>query len=445
MAYGRAGSALVLGFSVLAGCAQDISLNAPGRRAGDTSGKLPGDTTGSDTTGTDTTTVQRATLTLIVSVAPADSALAAEVGSPGRVLDKALVTIWRGTSQPRFDTTDATGTAAFADVLPGTYTASAVRILTPEETAVFGPADQDVNAFGGGAVIAVAAPTSSARLDVAAGRRGSLVISENFAAEPYAPDGQYYYYYFGHYVELYNNADTAIQLNGIVIGRGQSWFRDFGPPRTCTEMERWRNDPDGIWTRFFDAFPPRVLAPGAAVVVATDAIDHGAVVPGMPNLAGADFEFIGSNDVDNPAVPNMIRSGLAEWDAPVLGHGFRTPGDGALFVALPVTVSELLRDNLPVQDPTYVRIPREKVLDVFTTSETPALEAAATAQGYPLCAQLVHQNFDRGYASLYDPLELTSMKRRVLARLPDGRIILLRTRTSRIDFETGAPSPGVVP
>jgi hypothetical protein len=291
----------------------------------------------------------------------------------------------------------------------------------------------------------VTAPSASARVEAAAGRRGSLVISENFAAEPYAPDGQYYYYYFGHYVELYNNADTAIQLSGIVIGRGQSWFRDFSPPRTCAEMERWRNDPDGIWTKFFDAFPPRLLAPGATVVVATDAIDHSSIVPGMPNLTEADFEFIGSNDVDNPGVPNMIRSGLAEWDAGLLGHGFRTPRDGVLFVALPVTVSELVRDNLPVQDPPYVRIPREKVLDVFSTGETGALEAANTAQGWPLCAQLVHENFDRGYASLYDSQQLTSMKRRVLARLPDGRSVLLRTRTSEIDFETGAPSPGTIP
>jgi hypothetical protein len=196
---------------------------------------------------------------------------------------------------------------------------------------------------------------------------------------------------------------------------------------------------------FLFASPPLLGGRVAPVVVAPHAIDHGAIVAGMPNLAGADFEFIGSNDVDNPGVPNMIRSGLGEWSASVFGHGFITPPDGALFVALPVTVSELVQDNLPVQDPPHVRIPREKLLDVFTTSETPALEAALTAQGYPLCEQIVHQNHDRGYASLYDAKALTSMKRRVLARLPDGRILLLRTRTSRVDFETGAPSPGSVP
>jgi len=443
-AYLRHGRGWLLGLAVLAGCAQDVSVNAPGQRPTGTPGELPSDSTGSDTTGTDTTTVQRATLTLTVSVAPADSALAAAVGSAGGVLENALVTIWRTTGQPRFDTTDAAGTTTFADLLEGTYNASAVRLLTPEETAGFGPADQDVNAFGGGALIAVTAPSASARVEAAAGRRGSLVISENFAAEPWAPSGLYNYYYFAHYVELYNNADTAIQLGGIVIGRGQPWFRDYST-MTCDVNGTWRNDPDGIWTKFFDAFPPRLLAPGATVVVATDAIDHGAIVAGMPDLTGADFEFIGSNDVDNPGVPNMILSGLREWSASVFGHGFITPGDGALFVALPVTVSELVQDDLPVQDPPHVRIPRDKLLDVFSTGETGALEAANTAQGWPLCAQIVHENFDRGYASLYDSQQLTSMKRRVLARLPDGRSVLLRTRTSEIDFETGAPSPGTVP
>jgi hypothetical protein len=440
----RGRCALLFTLAVQAGCAQDISLNAPGRTPGDTSST---DTTGTDTTGTDTTTVQRATLTLTVTVPASDSALAALVGSPGAVLRAAFVTIRRtGTGQPSLvDTTDAAGTAAFGNLLPGSYNVSAVRLLTPEETAGFDPADQDVNAFGGATLVTVTAPATTAAVAAGAGRRGSLVISESFAAEPWAPSGIYNYYYFGHYVELYNNADTAIQLGGKVIGRGISWFSNYTSPRSCAEMEQWRNDPDGIWARFFDAFPPRLLAPGATVVVATDAIDHGAIVPGMPNLTGADFEFIGSNDVDNPAVPNMIHSGLAEWAASVFGHGLITPGDGILFVAESLTVSALPRDNLPVQDPPFVRIPREKILDVFTTSQTPALEAENTAAGYPLCPQLVHDKFDQGYAPLNAAGDLTSMKRRVAAQLPDGRIILLRTRTSRNDFDIGPRSPGWVP
>lgn len=430
---------VLLALAGLTACAQDIALNTPARSVDDT--------TGTDTTGTDTTTVQRATLTLTVTVPPADSALAAAVGSPGGVLRDAFITIRRsGSGQPSlFDTTDAAGTAAFAALLPGSYSVSVARLLTPEETAGFDPADQDVTAFGGAAQVSVAAPASAGRVDAVAGRRGSLVISESFAAEPWAPSGIYNDYYFAHYVELYNNADTAIQLRGKVIGRGISWFRDYPNGLNCAEGEQWRNDPDGIWTRYFDAFPSMLLAPGAAVVVATDAIDHGAIVAGMPNLTTVNFEFIGSNDVDNPAVPNMIRSGLAEWAASVLGHGLITPGDGILFVADSVAVSKLPREDLPVQNPEYVRIPRDKVLDVFTTTKTPALEAATSIAFGPICAQLVHENFDRGYASLYDGRELTSMTRLVMTTLPDGRRLLLRTRTSRNDFVTGPRSPGWVP
>jgi hypothetical protein len=209
-------------------------------------------------------------------------------------------------------------------------------------------------------------------------------------------------------------------------------------------MEQWRNDPDGIWSRTFDAFPtfPALfLAPGATVLVATDAIDHSAIVPEMQNLTHANYEFIGSTDVDNPGVRNMLRSGLGEW-APPLGHGLMF-SNAITFVAESLTVAVLATDDLPVQSPRYVRIPREKILDVFTTGNTPELEAASP---FPLCAQIVHQNFDRQYANLEDTRDpQRSMRRRVFATLPNGRVILLRTRSSRNDFEAAPPSPGFVP
>jgi hypothetical protein len=321
------------------------------------------------------------------------------------------------------------------------------RLLTPQETAGFAPEDQDVNAFGGGGVVTVSAPETAVHVEAAAGRRGSLVISEVFAAEPLHSGGIGFFYYFGQFIELYNNADTAVPLAGKVIGRGMAWWRDYSTS-TCDAMEQWRNDPDGIWSRTFDAFPtfPALfLAPGATVLVATDAIDHSAIVPEMQNLTHANYEFIGSNDVDNPNVPNMVRSGLAEWGASLLGHGFALNGGfGILFVAESLTVGALPRDNLPIlADPEYARIPREKILDIFTTGKTPEVEAA---DPFPLCAQIVHQNFDRGFANLEDTRDpQRSMRRRVFATLPNGRVILLRTRSSRNDFEAAQPTPGSVP
>jgi hypothetical protein len=70
----------------------------------------------------------------------------------------------------------------------------------------------------------------------------------------------------------------------------------------------------------------------------------------------------------------------------------------------------------------------------------------AAPMPFPLCPQLAHSNFDRQYANLYDNRETQrSMKRRVFATLPSGRVILLRTRSSRNDFELGPRSPGSLP
>jgi hypothetical protein len=429
-----AGAVLAL---VLSGCAYDVSVNALGVT----------DTTGTDGGGT----VQRATLTVTARVSGPDSALAVLVGSPSGVLRAAAVTIQRQGSAGSVvsDTTDAVGQAAFPALLPGSYVVSVVRLLAPAEIAQLDSADRDVNAFGGGAVVTVAAPATDAPVAVAAGRRGALVISEMFSPRPYETTVQYNEYDYGQFIELYNNADTTIYLDGKIIGRGISWYRDFPPPgNSCVDMERWRNDPDGIWMRYLDAFPGTgrqyPLAPGQAVVVATDAIDHRTILPDFLDLSGADFEFEGPTDVDNPAVPNMVDLSLG-----VFGGGYFTHGlwfdEGAYVLADAVDVAALPHDNLPVVSPEYLRMPAASLLDVFTTGKIPAGEAEAAASGWPLCPQIVNTRFDRQYANLYDRQVLRSMRRRVFGRLPDGRVILMRTRSSANDFELAAPTPGVVP
>jgi hypothetical protein len=376
-----------------------------------------------------------------------DSALAAAVGSPGGLLRNAFVTLQAPTAAFRAsDTTDDVGQVVFTNLLPGPYQVSVARLLGPGEIAALPPGDQDVNAFGGGAGVSVQAPTTAAQVEAAAGRRGSLVISEVYNAAPYFPNGSFYFYLYGMYVELYNNSDTTISLTGKIIGRSQSLFRNYSPPKTCPETQQWRNDPDGIWARYFDAFPDATIAPGQTILVATDAIDHSAIVPGMPNLTVAGFEFIGSPDADNPAVRNMVASGLGEFGAGLLGHGWSLYGElGVLFVADSVTVGALPVANLPTNPPDWVRVPREKILDVFSSATVPELEANSEANGFPLCPEITHTNFDRQSANLLDDRDPNrTIRRRVFATLPNGRVILLRTRSSRNDFEVATPSPGWV-
>ena len=384
--------------------------------------------------------VQRATLTVTVTVSGEDQVLAELIGSTGGVLRDAEVVVERleSTEGPQTATTDAAGKVQFEELLTGDYSISVIRVLAPGELAQFPSEDTDVNAFGGGRRAEVSAPSTEVMLEAVAGRRGSLVISEVYITHPE-------HYTLGDFIEVYNNSDTVIHLAGKVIFLAMVWLRDYPSPRSCAEMETWREDPEGIWTRWIYAFPTSgnvCLNPGEAVVVATDAIDHGDFYPGLLDLSDADFEFMGPSDVDNPRVPNMVTQG-DHWDPGLHGHGLYFNGlEKVLAVANPVDVGSLPIDYLPVVTPRFWRIPAEKILDVLTASPTPELEAAHFQDA--LCARFVHERFDRQYAALIDPDALNGIQRRVFTTLPDGRKILLRTRTSARDFLAGAPSPGFI-
>jgi len=387
--------------------------------------------------------VQRATLTVTVTVSGEDQVLADLIGSTGGVLRDAEVVVERvgSTEGPQTATTDAAGSVEFEELLAGDYSISVIRVLTPEEVAQFPSEDADVNAFGGGRRADVSAPSAEVTLEAVAGRRGSLVISELYVAYVQGTSGSYF---TGDFIELYNNSDTTIYLAGKVIFLGIVWLQDFQNERGCPEMEKWREDPDGIWTRWVYAFPRTgnvYLDPGEAVVVATDAIDHTAFYPQLLDLSDADFEFMGPSDVDNPRVPNMITQG-DHWSASLHGHGlFIDWPPKIIAVADPVDLNSLPVDYLPVTTPRFWRIPAERVLDVLVAANTPENEATSI---WKQCPRLIHERFDRQPAPLLDPRALTGIQRRVFTRLPDGRKILLRTRTSARDFLAGAPSPGFV-
>lgn len=393
----------------------------------------------------DTGVVRKATLVVTVVVAREDSAVAAALGVLSRALPAAQVVVARAgsTGSEQEAVTDVSGQVRFAGLLPGLYSVSISRPIRAEDVARLGDDNADVTAFGGGGLVTVSAPSTEVVMKVVAGRRGSLVFSEFFAAMPRTSAGGWYL--LGHYMEVYNNADTAIYLDGKIIARGISWLDDF-PELSCAVMAKWRVDPDGIWTGFRYAFPGTGrtyrLAPGATAVIATDAIDHRPFASGLHDLSRADFEFVGSSDVDNPGVPNMINVGPYEWGR-ILGHGIYL-GAGAQVWVLAEAVQEesLLLDFLPVRSPEHRRIPADKLLDVVTLAPTPPRQAASA---WRLCAEMVHPRFDRGPAALVDEEALYGIKRRVLRTLPDGRAMLQRTRTTGRDFYAGAATPRVIP
>ncbi len=332
--------------------------------------------------------------------------------------------------------TDSAGKVSIADLSDSTYLVEVRRVFTPAEAARLAPTD-DVVGFMARAVVR----PGSVTLPAPASHRNSLVISEwSFQPEPIPGVGGYKY---GGYLELTNNSDTTIYLDGLVIGEGIAPTQDY-PSNPCATWEYLSNDPDGVWADNIDSLPGSghtyPLAPGEVAVIATDAIDHRTISPDGLDLSHADFEGIGSADVDNPNVPNTITIGQHSWYAE---HGMLFWGvlSDVVVLSLPVDIAALPTEVLSNGRP-FARIPRAGILDVVS------LLGNWHGFEYPFCPHMVHSTFDRSAARLI-VFEVQagaySIQRKVALVRPDGRKILQDTRTSHADLFYGLRTPFQLP
>jgi hypothetical protein len=270
--------------------------------------------------------------------------------------------------------------------------------------------------------------------------QGSLVISElYYHSAPIEVTGYSDAYKRQMYVELFNNADTTVYLDGKILGGAfqvnieiSSW--------PCIETSNWREDPRGIWAQSFQRFPGSgteyPLAPGHTVVVAEQAIDHSAIYPGLPDLSHADFQFYWDDRAMNPDVPTMLPVQLrTNPTGRVMGIAFWVP-----FIADVPDLNVLERgENLQL---TFALFPRDRILDVAQLAlETYSLydwsaPTCGNVVGYPIDALLSFT----GPSRLRSDAHLLAAQRKVL---PDGT--LQRTGVSAADWEIRERSPGRIP
>jgi len=383
---------------------------------------------------------------LTVRAADADLSVAEKLGwSAGIPNAEVTLTPTDGSGAPRILTTTAAGTVSISSLPPGKYRVSVRRLLNATEIATLNEAS-GAGAFVGESEVDVTSSSGTATIRVPASFRTSLVISEwSFNNRFFPGIGSYRY---GGFLELYNNSDTTVYLDGVLLVNGhEKSTHQPGTFADCNLYKPYQNDPDGVWSQFMQAFPGTgrdyPLAAGKTVVVATDAIDHRPISAGELDLRGAHFEFIGSADVDNPQVPNMVERGVREA---FFGHGLIMGTSLATVtgVSLPRAAATFVRANLPPNATEHVRIPRQDILDVFTSIST-----WMSRQQPPIgvCPELVHASMDRQYATLQQDSEhdwAVSFSRRVLRTLPNGQHVLQYTRNSANDFQRTPHTPGVV-
>ena len=364
-----------------------------------------------------------------------DSALAAALGWTQGV-PNALVQLHRHIDPFKPDTvyTDSTGHVSVTDLLPGFYRVAAYRILAGEQ------ADTSTRAFGDGFKTHLPATIA---LEMAADRAGSLVISELFSGGTW-PD--WVQYAWEGFFELYNNSDTTVYLDGMLLG----WAHGSSGSafHTCDEARPFREDPLGLWSLEFHQFPGSgtdyPVSPGQAVTVALDAVDHSVVHPVFPDLSQADFELEGTADPDNPDVPNLPTVGLGYN---LLGHGMIISSSKVYFLAQPVDPTSL-ETAIILGGNRKARIPADRVIDVVHGAGV-NLYAASTLTPNQEC-RWVNRSFDRLGHAFYRPgtdfrdpvLNTWSLQRRVLRLTEAGRPILQDLNTSFLDFSVATRSPG---
>ena len=108
-------------------------------------------------------------------------------------------------------------------------------------------------------------------------------------------------YVYDQFIELYNNSDTTVYLDGLILCRSR---QTFNPGKDTL---------DYVQVIYIFQFPgtPKVgrqypVGPHEYVVIAQDAIDHSQYIETALNLSHADWEFYNpyGAEIDNPA-PNV--------------------------------------------------------------------------------------------------------------------------------------------
>ena len=402
-------------------------------------GGTPSDTSG----GHDTTVVQRATLNVHIAIDDtSDARIAATAGVSVAGL---TVTVTRPASSeaPRTGTTDAQGNVQFTHLVPSSYQVTVERPLTASELALLAPEDREASIFAGGTSLYVAPPTAASYVGVVAARRGSLIISELYyhsaSIDNCGGCGS-----FGQYAEFYNNGDTTVYLDGMLLFRTNGATHSSWPDWPCSLADAERLDPTGVWVHLIERFPGSgrdyPVRPGEAKVWAMDAVDLSGL--GLLDLSRANFESVASAaDPDNPAVANMIRMTTFAYGI----HGPSLPGLGLLGLARPVArdTTELERVMLRFNSVDYpvFRIPRSAIVDVVGMRSTPEREVGTGAyrSGYRVCDPFTLPVWDRAEARLVDFYDPSAISRRSLGFTSDGREILQRTHNSARDFVLANP------
>jgi hypothetical protein len=233
---------------------------------------------------------------------------------------------------------------------------------------------------------------------------GTIIFSEIYYNGAKAPPSSYY---SDQFTELYNNTDSVRYVDGLVI---TNVMKDFITDQQFIHASM-------VW-QFPGGGKDYPILPGGFIIVAQDGIDHREFNSNSIDLSKADFEYYNERpdgkDLDNPAVPNMIRIQMdTKFD--VL---YSVMSDGMILVKIP-DIKALEKD-----EKGYLKIPSKYVID--------GVEWIADRD---LSKKKLLPSIDISCTGGMPTYSGKSVERKILRRVT-GRAILSDQNNSAVDFDT---------
>ena len=290
-------------------------------------------------------------------------------------------------------------------------------------------------ALAAGMLLTVASSFAAASKPSGGSVSADLVISKVFYAGSTRLNGATPKNYMNHlYIQLYNNSDKELELQGIYVALANS--DAAANAWTAADMTEENNMKGmAVVKQIFRISPDAsyVLQPGKSVVIAQCAIDHSEIAEGGVNLSDADFECKSQNnaykDYHNEAVPELqlVKTfGTADF------INFMNPGPfGIVLLAADTKIDECATTfgKGKTTGNVYTIVPMSKSIDCvdIVKQKTPSADDKRFIDSY-----------DKGFICTADPgtFNAQAVVRKTAFVCSDGRVVLFDTNDSSVDFES---------
>lgn len=333
-------------------------------------------------------------------------------------------------------TTDAEGKAYFTALLPGSYTITANKELSPQETLEQIGVEEEVSLNAAASNQQIDVSGGSIELQLAGSPVGGFVIKEMYYAGAVNTSGSDAFY------EVYNNSTEVLYADSLCIGDvvGSPYVSSSSTP------SGFKSDEQHVYFQNILMIPGNgttyPVQPGESILIARSAINHKSDSelgnPNSPVDLGtgiADFEAYWDipatvRDVDNAEVPNLIihfaySQTIFDWWPTVFGPSiaiFKHPD--------PANLPQFTQPGTTAST-TYPQLPVEYVIDAVDCIRNPTVTDF----------KRLPTSLDAGFQAVSNNNSGESIRRKVKTTV-NGRRVLQDTNNSTNDFEVlTAPTP----